>query len=124
MQDRRYAQAVYAALCNNHWVHKTKPKQHKESQAKRNLKYGRDKSWEFGVSWRRAGDLVAAIRKRGEGYLNFYCSGIQEPNSIAEGTIIPEIEKDLRRLGWECDIDYYERMEEIDSYRDLNETEW
>ena len=80
--DDSFAQALYAALCNADW--------RKEGHA--------GEPWS--ASWRRAGDIVADLRNRGEIYLDFYCSGIGNPNGTAEGVVRSDVAEALARLGW------------------------
>ena len=77
--DRSYAKKLYAALCNNRW------------QKQDVMPLLADQYWS--VSWRTAGAVVADLRNKDEGYLDFYCSG-------NEGVVDPEIEYDLGRLDW------------------------
>jgi hypothetical protein len=67
IKDYDFAQKIYANLCNLVWYD-----------------YVNDEVIEF--SWRSAGGFVAGIRKLGENYMDFYCSG-------NEGEIDDEIEK-------------------------------
>jgi len=115
LKDDKYAQKVYAALCNVVWVHQSKPQNYKEEQEK-NM---RDPStpeplWQWACSWRGAGGLVADVRNKGEDYLNFYCSGNEEE-------IDEEVADDLKVLGWEPDLDYYSRLKVIQDHDSLNE---
>ena len=95
--DPRYAQNIYAALCNN--------------------KFQRRDTWavlqgqRWSCTWRRAGGIVADMVGRGD-YMDWYCSGIRggdEPDAyeqplargaVAEGEITPEVREDFLRLGW------------------------
>jgi hypothetical protein len=72
IQDESFAKNLYASLCNVQWI--------KDNDL-------------FGCSWRRAAELVAYLRSRGETYIDFYLSG-------AEGTIFPEVRQKLHDLGW------------------------
>lgn len=80
LQDPVYAQAVYAALCNNSFF-----KQHTE--------------WH--CSWRYAGGIIARLRGQGENYMDYYCSGIMDDNSVVEGEITDQVREDIESLGWE-----------------------
>jgi len=71
-KNSKYAQNLYAALCNNRF-------------------FKSDEEWT--CSWRQAGGIVADIRNIGEGYMDFYCSG-------NESVVTPEISNDLLNLGW------------------------
>ena len=75
VRDNMYAARLYCALCNVDWV----------------AEEDEDDVW--ACSWRYAGGLVAKLRGKGEGYMEFYCSG-------HEGIVDPEIEEDLNNLGW------------------------
>lgn len=74
LENDKYAQAFYAALCNIEWK-------------KLNTNYI------YSCSWRYAGGLVANMRYKGESYLDFYCSG-------GEGVVEEYIERDLNVLGY------------------------
>lgn len=74
LEDDKYAQAFYAALCNTEWK-------------KLNTDYI------YSCSWRYAGGLVASMRYKGEDYLDFYCSG-------NESKVREDIEKDLNDLEY------------------------
>lgn len=80
LKDRKYAQAMYAAMCNNEFE--------KEGE-------------KWSCSWRYAGGMVARLRGEKECYLDYYCSGIlaDEP-TVPEGIITDEIRKDIEELGW------------------------
>ena len=86
LEDQKYADYFYLALCNNVWK--------KNSQ---------EATWSF----REAGGVVADLRGKGEDYLNFYCymdddtvmiDGV--PTPISEGYVSNEIRKDFASLGW------------------------
>jgi hypothetical protein len=101
IKDRRYAQNVYAALCNMRW---------QPAEVWPMLK---DEYWS--CSWRYAGGLVAELRCDGD-YMDWYCSGIgngfasfddEEPEYsedqlayVSEGTVTDEICEDFARMGW------------------------
>ena len=72
----KYAQELYAALCNMRW---------QNNGNSENI---------YSCSWRYAGGMVAQIRNQGENYMDFYCSG-------NEGQVNKRIENDLNNLGWE-----------------------
>ena len=95
-----YAQNLYAAICNNNFIH--------------NLVWPilSGKSW--GCSWRYAGGIIADMREEGD-YIDWYCSGIKGKPSIneegkenndgingyvGEGVVTDEIRDDLLKLGW------------------------
>jgi hypothetical protein len=73
--DDAFADELYCALCNADWVH--------------------DDGAEWTGSWRYAAGVVAKLRGRGEGYLDFYCS-----RSGAEGTISERVGAAMAVLGW------------------------
>lgn len=88
-KDYKYAQSLYAALCNNVFV-----------------KSPEEKPWS--CTWRYAGGILAKMRGEGD-YLDFYCSSFQRHDSdVGEGFISQEVAQDLKELGWECIEDYYE----------------
>lgn len=79
-KDHKYAQHLYAALCNNRF-------------------FKNDEEWT--CSWRHAASLIAEIRNVGEDYLDWYCSGMDESKTyVTEGTVTSEISHDLLNLGW------------------------
>lgn len=86
-KNDKYAQNLYAALCNNRF-------------------FKNDEEWT--CSWRHAGGLVADLRNKGEDYMDFYCSG-------NEGQVTSEIRNDLLNLGWV--VKPYEPRLEPDIYR-------
>lgn len=95
VKDDRYAQNLYAAMCNMQW---------QKSETWPVLK---DELWS--CSWRSSGGIVAGLRGEGD-YLTWYCSGIGEGlgNGDPDGTLgyVPEshvtdeIRADLGSLGW------------------------
>ena len=95
-KNQKYAQSLYAALCNIMWYTDETV----------------DKPWS--CSWRYAGGIVSDITTDSEGggdYLDWYCSGIGG-KSTPEGKVEKEIEDDLLSLGWKwrhyTDDDYAE----------------
>jgi hypothetical protein len=92
----RYAQNIYAALCNIQW------------QRIDVLPILKDEYWS--CSWRSAGGIVADILGRGD-YIDWYCSGIGEglgngdttgtKGYVPEGHVTEEIEEDFKQLGWQ-----------------------
>lgn len=92
----RYAQNLYAALCNMSW------------QRLDVMPILRDQQW--GCSWRYAGGIIADMREQGD-YIDWYCSGIGEGlgngdadgtrGYVPEGVVTEEIEQDLKQLGWQ-----------------------
>lgn len=102
IQQEYYAQNLYAAICNMRW------------QKIEVIPILKDEFWS--ASWRGAGGIVAAIRDCGEGYMDWYCSGMggvvsydgsederimAEKRYVAEGFVTEEIEADLRSIGWQ-----------------------
>lgn len=91
----RYAQNLYAALCNNNF------------QKHSLIPILSDKTW--GCSWRSAGGIVANMQMKGD-YINWYCSGMgglsYDPEEglnegyVGEGHVTEEITLDLKELGW------------------------
>lgn len=91
----RYAQNLYAALCNMQYLKLDVMPVLKEEY--------------WSCSWRHAGGIVADMRQQGD-YIDWYCSGIGDglgngdPDGvkgyIAEGAVTDEIKEDLKRLGW------------------------
>ena len=72
IQEQRFAEDLYRALCNTKWFRNGK---------------------EWSCTWRSAGGVVADLRDRGEEYIDFYCSG-------GEGTVTAEVASELAALGW------------------------
>ena len=95
VQFDRYAQNLYAAMCNMRW---------QKSETWPVLK---DELWS--CTWRCSGGIVAELQGRGD-YLTWYCSGIKEPDLevghndsldyVSESTVTEEIRTDLATLGW------------------------
>ena len=91
VQDERYAQNLYAAMCNMQW---------QKTEVWPVLK---DELWS--CTWRSAGGIVAELRGEGD-YLSWYCSGIMDPEEcietgfVSEGVVTDEIKTDLATLGW------------------------
>lgn len=74
-----YSQNLYAALCNNRFFYGTE---------------------EWACSWRHSGGIISDINN-GNGYMDYYCSGIcGGDGNVPEGFITEEIRLDLIRLGW------------------------
>lgn len=90
VQNLYYAQALYAALCNNEWI----PKNTMEIL----------KNEGYTCSWRYAGGIVARLRGKGD-YMDFYCSGSIDDYATLEGVVIDEIRDDLNEIGWILKID-------------------
>lgn len=95
VKDDRYAQNVYAALCNIRW------------QQLDVMPILKDQYWS--CSWRYAGGIVADMQEKGD-YIDWYCSGIGDglgngdstgtKGYVPEGTVTDEIAEDFRKLGW------------------------
>lgn len=95
VKDDRYAQNLYAAMCNMQWQ-----KVEVWPVLKEDL---------WSRTWRTAGGIVAELRGQGD-YLDWYCSGIGEglgngdPNGVkgyvSESVVTEEIAADLKSLGW------------------------
>lgn len=93
--DDRYAQNLYAALCNTEW------------QKLDVMPLLKDQRWH--CTWRSAGGIVADLRRDGD-YLDWYCSGMGdglgngdprgEKGYQSEGTVTEEIAQDLAAIGW------------------------
>lgn len=84
VQDYKYAQSLYAALCNTEWV------KFEVMQLLKNEGYS--------CSWRYAGGIVSQIRGSND-YMEFYCSGIDD-YAVPEGIVTNEVKDDLKELGW------------------------
>ena len=106
-KEDRYAQNLYAALCNMRW------------QKRDVLPILKNEYWH--CSWRYAGGIIADMRGEGD-YLDWYCSGIHgevtqetfdsfsedekikykiSQTFVSEGVVTDEIEEDLLKLGWQ-----------------------
>ena len=98
IQDDRYAQNIYAALCNMRW------------QPQEVWPVLNDEYWT--CSWRSAGGIVAELRNKDEDYMDYYCSGMGgfagydgdegriDRGHVKEGEVTEEVAADLLRLGW------------------------
>ena len=89
--NRVYAQNLYAALCNQDW------------QKLDVIPILQEHKWY--CSWRYAGGIIAHMRQEGD-YVDWYCSGLADPEDyekggiVSEGTVTEEVKQDLRKLGW------------------------
>ncbi len=88
--SNKYAQQIYAALCNN------------DFQKLDVIPILTNAVWS--CSWRYAGGIVADMRGEGD-YIDWYSSGAggaydELPGPVTEGTITSEVKDDLRKLGW------------------------
>ena len=91
----RYAQNIYAALCNMQW------------QKLELMPILKDEFWS--CSWRHAGGIVADMLCKGD-YIDWYCSGMGEglgngdPDGVLgyvpESHVTEEIRADFQKLGW------------------------
>lgn len=86
----KYAQNLYAAMCNNEFV---------KNDVWPLLT---DKRWS--CSWRSAGGIIANMVEYGD-YIEWYCSGIRDVDSpdvgyVSESNVTDEIREDLLKLGW------------------------
>lgn len=91
----RYAQNLYAAMCN------------REFRKIAVIPILKETSW--GCSWRSAGGIIANMRQEGD-YIDWYCSGIGDGlgngdadrtrGYVSEGYVTTEIREDLQKLGW------------------------
>ena len=106
----RYAQNVYASMCNVEW------------QRTEIFPILKNETW--GCSWRSAGGIVANLRGEGD-YIDWYCSGsgkimtsgIDETTFdignqvnggyVSEGQVTQEIKDDFATLGWHMVVDSY-----------------
>lgn len=86
-EQDRYAQNLYAALCNNSFC--------------KNDVWPIIAEQYWSCSWRYAGGIIAEMREEGD-YLDWYCSGIGDNDRgyVGEGDVTDEISKDLFKLGW------------------------
>lgn len=95
IKQDRYAQNLYAAMCNMRW------------QKFEVVPLLKDDIWS--CTWRYAGGVIADLRGEGD-YLDWYCSGIggglgngDEDGTkgyVSEGIVTDEILIDLSVLGW------------------------
>jgi hypothetical protein len=93
--SERYAQNLYAALCNMQW------------QKLEVIPILKQDLWS--CSWRHSGGIIANMRMQGD-YIDWYCSGIGDglgngdadgtKGYVAEGALTDEIKEDLKQLGW------------------------
>lgn len=105
--DEVYAQHLYAALCNNEFI--------------KNQPWSILAENKWSCTWRRAGRIIAEIRRQGD-YMDWYCSGMRgdsvsgstydslSPDAqekllhrlayVGESIVTEEIKRDLLKLGW------------------------
>ena len=88
-QSHKYAQSLYAALCNNIFI-------------KDNHKWS--------CSWRVSGSIVADLAGDSD-YLYWYSSGCLSEDNVSEGIVTEEIRNDLLSIGWHVkDKDDYRKQ--------------
>jgi hypothetical protein len=93
ISNDKYAQNLYAALCNNQF------------QKNEVITILEDQRWS--CSWRYAGGIISDIQGKGN-YIDWYCSGIlyidvsenTHSDYVSEGTVTEEIINDLKLIGW------------------------
>jgi hypothetical protein len=90
-----YAQNLYAAMCNNSFLRLEV------------IPILKDEHWH--CSWRYAGGIIADMRQEGD-YIDWYCSGIRDSDSpangfVGESFVTDEIREDLLKLGWKTITD-------------------
>ena len=94
VKQDRYAQNLYAAMCNMRW---------QKSEVWPVLK---NDLWS--CTWRSAGGIVAELQGYGD-YMNWYCSGMGgfdyavtdiREGYVPEAHVTDEIRSDLGSLGW------------------------
>ena len=105
--DDVYAQNLYAAMCNN------------DFQRNDMMPILKGQTWS--CSWRYAGGIVADMQEQGD-YIDWYCSGIRNPDLpedefnalnaeeqlaykntqgyVSESVVTDEVRSDLKKLGW------------------------
>lgn len=113
VQDEDFAQALYAAMCNQDWRAGT--------------------SGRWSCSWRRAGGIVADLRGKGEIYNDWYCSGIGGDDVVPEGTVREDVRILLGQIGWhplsreELEADHEvaaSRIRELEQLPERDMPEW
>jgi len=95
LQDKAYAQNVYAAICNNRFF-----------KSDDSLAILTEDCWT--ASWRVSGEIIAKLRNRNEDYIDYYCSGLSYDleedlplrNYVEEGLVTEEVREDFIKLGW------------------------
>jgi len=94
VKNNRYAQNLYAAMCNMQW--------------QKNEVWPVLKNELWAVTWRSAGGIVAELQGQGD-YLSWYCSGMGggdldddqlREGYVPESVVTDEIRADLGSLGW------------------------
>ena len=94
--SERYAQNIYAALCNMQW------------QKLDVVPILKDEYWS--CSWRHAGSIVTNMLGKGD-YIDWFCSGMGtglgngDPDGtkgyVPESEVTDEIREDFAKLGWQ-----------------------
>ena len=74
--DGTFALELYAALCNNQFIH-------------RDMEQPDQDYWS--CSWRYAGDVVSGLDANGGNYMDYYCSGNEGNISLRVATLLAEI---------------------------------
>jgi hypothetical protein len=95
--SERYAQNLYAALCNNEFI-----KLNFDDTVDNIYRILSDDLNPWSCSWRYAGGIIADIRGTGD-YLDWYCSSMtsnENNDQISEGVVTSEVEADLLSIGW------------------------
>mgnify|MGYP003659790312 CR=1 FL=1 len=106
VKEDRYAQNLYAAMCNREFL--------------KNDVWPVLQDQRWSCSWRYAGGIIADMREEGD-YIDWYCSGISKTLTddefreltedkqvkyletkayVSEGIVTDEIKEDLLKLGW------------------------
>lgn len=99
IQNKSYAQNIYAALCNMQW------------QKLEVFPILKEELWS--CTWRYSGGVVARLLGEGD-YIDWYCSGMggladydtdseewqARTGYVPEGTVTEEIRTDFQKLGW------------------------
>ena len=88
--SKSYAQNLYAALCNNSYIPEDV--------------WGILKNVTWDCTWRYAAGLISDIRED-ESYIDWYCSGtgfkgIDFTGFVEESYVTPEVEMDIKNIGW------------------------
>ena len=98
VREDRYAQNLYAAMCNMRWQYLGSD----WALAAGDLSaLALAEPWS--CSWRYSGGIVANLRHEGD-YMSWYCSGVGGEDTsgfVTEGTVTDEIQADLASLGWQ-----------------------
>lgn len=97
IKEERYAQNLYAAMCNMRWQY---------LGTEWALSAGNLSTLALGepwsCSWRYSGGIIADLQGEGD-YMDWYCSGIgfiPDSGFVNEGIVTDEIRTDLASMGW------------------------